>query len=67
MEKQNLTKEEALTVIESVDKSRETYVQRYAGTSRYDVRNYDLVLNTGDLSDEDAVACILKFIKYATK
>ena len=50
-----------------MDKSRETYVQRYAGTSRYDARNYDLVMNVGDMSDEDAVACILKFIKYASK
>lgn len=67
MKKQDLTEEEARTVIASVDKSRETYVQRYAGTSRYDTRNYDLVLNVGDMSDDDAVACILKYIKYAGK
>lgn len=67
MKKQNLSETEARTVIESVDKSRETYIQRFAGTSRYDIRNYDLVLNVGDLSDEDAVACILKYIKYASK
>lgn len=67
MKKQNLSEKEARTVIESVDKGRETYVQRYAGTSRYDTRNYDLVLNVGDMSDEDAVACILKYIKYAGK
>ena len=67
MKKQNLSETEARTVIASVDKSRETYIQRFAGTSRYDTRNYDLVLNVGDLSDEDAVACILKYIKYASK
>lgn len=67
MKKQGLTKEEALEVIEAVDKGRETYVQRYAGTSRYDARNYDLVMNVGDMTDDEAVACILKFIKYATK
>ena len=67
MKKQSLSEEEARTVIESVDKGRETYVQRYAGTSRYDTRNYDLVLNVGDMSDDDAVACILKYIKYASK
>lgn len=67
MKKQNLSETEARTVISSVDKSRETYIQRFAGTSRYDTRNYDLVLNVGDLSDEDAVACILKYIKYASK
>lgn len=67
MKKQSLSETEARTVIASVDKSRETYIQRFAGTSRYDTRNYDLVLNVGDLSDEDAVACILKYIKYASK
>ena len=67
MDKQGLTESEARTIIESVDKSRETYVQRYAGTSRYDTRNYDLVMNVGDMSDEDAVACILKYIKYVSK
>lgn len=67
MKKQGLTKEKALEVIETVDKGRETYVQRYAGTSRYDARNYDLVMNVGDMTDDEAVACILKFIKYATK
>ena len=67
MKKQSLSEEEARTVIESVDKGRETYVQRYAGTSRYDTRNYDLVLNVGDMSDDDAVACILKYIKYASR
>lgn len=67
MKKQGLTEKEAQEVIESVDKSRENYVQRYAKKSRYDARNYDLVLNVGDLSDEDAVACILKYIKYTGK
>ena len=67
MEKQSLTEEEAREVIASVDKSRDTFVQRYAGVSRYDARNYDLVLNVGDLTDDEAVACILKYIKYSDK
>ena len=67
MEKQSLTEEEAREVIESVDKSRDTFVQRYAGVSRYDARNYDLVLNVGDLTDDEAVACILKYIKFSDK
>lgn len=67
MAKQGLTEDEAREVIESVDNSRENYVKRYAGVSRYDARNYDLVLNVGDMSDEDAVACILKYIKYISK
>ena len=67
MEKQALTEEEAREVIASVDKSRDTFVQRYAGVSRYDARNYDLVLNVGDLTDDEAVACILKYIKFSDK
>ena len=67
MKKQGLDEQEAKTVIESVDKNRENYVKRCAGVSRYDTRNYDLVLNVGDLSDDDAVACILKYIKYCSK
>lgn len=67
MKKQGLTAQEAREVIDSVDKSRENYVQRYAGVSRYDARNYDLVLNVGDMTDDNAVACILKYIKYNGK
>ena len=28
---------------------RENYVKKYTGTSRYDTRNYDLVINMDDL------------------
>lgn len=65
MKKQGLSETEARSVIESVDKGRETYIRRYAGVSRYDTRNYDLVLNVGDVPEDDAVAIILKYIKYA--
>jgi len=62
MRKQQLTRQEAATVIDSVDKGRDNYVSRFAGTSRYDARNYDLVLNVGSLSEEDAVELILDYI-----
>lgn len=67
MSKQGLTEEDAKAVIESVDKSRENYVQRCAGVSRYDARNYDLVLNVGEMTDDDAVAIILKYLKFTSK
>ena len=67
MEKQGLSHQEAGDVIASVDKNRDNYVKRYAGVSRYDIRNYDLVLNVGDMTEDDAVACILKYIKYTSK
>ena len=65
MRKQQLSREEAEAAIKRVDEMRDNYVKRYAGTSRYDLRNYDLVLNMDNLSEDDAVKLILKFIKYS--
>ena len=64
MRKQHLSREEAATAIESVDKARDNYVQRYTGKSRNDARNYDLCLNMDNLSEDDAVELILSYIKY---
>ena len=46
-----------------MDKARENYIQRYANTSRYDARNYSLTLNVDDLSEDEAVEVILKYLK----
>ena len=64
MRKQQLSREEAETAIENVDKARDNYVQRYTGKSRNDARNYDLCLNMDGLSEDDAVNLILSYIKY---
>ncbi len=63
MRKQNLTRELAEEVLNKVDKARENYIQRYANTSRYDARNYSLTLNVDDLSEDEAVEVILKYLK----
>ena len=60
--KQNLTPEQAGILIDKIDKDRENYIKSYTGVSRYDLRNYQLVLNMDNLSEEDAVALILKYI-----
>lgn len=65
MRRQNLSEVEATTVIDDVDKGRETYIQRYTGTSRYDLRNYDLVVNTDGMSEDDAVQLIFDYIKHS--
>lgn len=65
MRRQNLSEIEATTVIDDVDKGRETYIQRYTGTSRYDLRNYDLVINTDGMSEDDAVQLIFDYIKHS--
>lgn len=62
MEKQGLTEEEAKKIIEKVDKGRERYTQEFSGTSRYDTRNYDLVLNVANLSEDAAVDIIIAYI-----
>ena len=62
MRKQELSEKEAEEVISYVDKARENYIQKYASTSRYDLRNYDIVLNMDYLTEDEAVEVILKAI-----
>jgi len=60
---QNMSKEEARMVIDKVDKMRENYVQEFTGTSRYDTRNYQLVINMDEINEDAAVELILAYIK----
>lgn len=62
MTKQNLTHEEAEKIIKKVDELRESYVKKYTGTSRYDTRNYDLVINMEGKTEDQAVDLILQYI-----
>lgn len=62
MRKQEVSREEAERIIKKVDKARDNYVRRYTGRSRYDVRNYDLVINMDGLSEDDAVDVILTYL-----
>lgn len=63
MEKQQLSREDANAVIDAVDRARDNYVEKYSGKSRYDLRNYDLVLNVDTLDEDGAVDVIMNFIK----
>ena len=45
MGRRGISEEEAVKIIKEVDKARESYVNKYTGTSRYDTRNYDMVFN----------------------
>ena len=62
MAKQEKTKEEAAKLIETIDNGRDNYVKRYTGLSRYDMRNYDLILDMDYLTEDEAVEKILSFI-----
>ena len=59
MRKQNLSEEEARALIAKVDEGRDNYTKCFTGTSRYDVHNYDLVLNTDKIDEDEAVETIL--------
>ncbi len=62
MRKQGLNEAEAKKTIEKVDKMREEYVKKYANTSRYDSRNYNLVISMDGKTEEQAVDIILRTI-----
>ena len=63
VEKRGISQEEALKIIKKVDKARENYVKKYTGTSRYDTRNYDIVLNVDKHTEDEIVDLILQYIK----
>lgn len=63
MKKQKLSEEEALAVINRIDRMRENYIQRFAGVSRYDARNYDLVLSADGHTEDELADIILAYIK----
>ena len=62
MLKQGLDETSAATLVNNIDKARENYIQRYAGVSRYDARNYDLVINADDHSEEQIAGIIMDYI-----
>ena len=60
--KQNITAAEACKIIEQVDKMRENYVNKYTGTSRYDTRNYQLVITADGKTEEQIADIIMQYI-----
>ena len=67
MERQNVTEKVARVIIAKLDVDRETYIKKYEDTSRYDTRNYQLVINMDDLSEDDAVAVIMEYVNRMSK
>ncbi|MBP5348183.1 MAG: cytidylate kinase-like family protein [Bacteroidaceae bacterium] len=56
------SKEEAEKFIKEVDKLCDDYAKRHTGVSRYDPRNYDLVISMQGKTEEQAVDIILNYI-----
>ena len=63
MGRRGISEEEAVKIIKEVDKARESYVNKYTGTSRYDTRNYDMVFNVENHTEDEIVDLILHYIK----
>ena len=63
MRKQNITREQAVKTIEQIDKMRENYIKEFTKTSRYDTRNYDLVITADGKTEDQIVDIIMKYIE----
>ena len=63
MRKRGISAEEARKTIEKIDISRENYINKYTGTSRYDTRNYDLVINMEGKTEDQIANLILMYIE----
>ena len=62
MQKQGLSLSDAIDTIDAVDEGRETYMKKHTDRSRYDTRNYDIVLSMDRISEDDAVNIILTYV-----
>jgi len=62
MDKRGITEKEAKKIIKEVDEQREEYLKNNAHTSRYDTRNYNLVISMDGKTEEEAVKVILAYI-----
>ena len=63
MRKQGLSEDSAKAVIQGIDQGRDNYIQRYAGVSRFDARNYDIVLKADGHTEEQLADIILSYIQ----
>lgn len=60
---QNMSREQARMTIEKIDQMREKYIKEQTGLSRYDTRNYQLVLSMDELTEDAAVDVIMEYIQ----
>ena len=67
MQRQNVTEQKARDIIAKMDATREAYIKKYEDTTRYDTRNYHLVISMDKLSEDDAVEIIMDYINRTSK
>ena len=67
MRRQNVSEQEARDIIAKMDTTREAYIKKYEDTSRYDTRNYQLVISMDGLTEGDAAEVIMDYIDRTSK
>ena len=67
MNRKNVTMEKARDIIAKMDATREAYIQKYEDTTRYDTRNYQLVISMDDLTENDAAEIIIDYVNRTSK
>ena len=62
-QKEGVDEKTADKLIEKTDAARDNFTKTFAGTSRYDARNYDITLNVSRFSTEAIAAFLAENIK----
>ena len=62
MRKKGLSHEDAEKIIRQVDRMRENYVTKYTNSSRYDARNYNLVISSDERTEDEIADLIVRYI-----
>ena len=63
MERQGVDENGAREIMERADKARENYTKSFAGTSRYDARNYDMVLNVSGFTTDQVAQFLAENVR----
>lgn len=67
MEKQGVGESEARKMVREIDKSRDNYAETFSGKTRYDLRDYDLVVSIDKFSFDEAVDIIVNAAQHFIK
>ena len=64
MERENVSEQQAIRIIENVDKERKEWSEKLYGIDTWDCRLYDLAVNIGSISLDEAAELICQTVKY---
>lgn len=62
-EREGLDEKAADKFIDDVDSARESFTKNFAGVSRYDARNYDIVINVSRFTPEEVASFLAENIR----